>query len=555
MSESQELRRDLERTRKGLSEERDKWKPHWQDLAENILPDHGVFSFSEDQANDGRKKRDKIFDGLPEKAARDFASGLHSTATSPARPWFRIGTNDPGRMVNSGVRQWLKLCEDVIRYVFAKSNLYLTLPSVYQEMGTFGTGAMGAFDDFDKVLSFRAFTIGEYMLDQDASGKAEVFFREFWMTARQLVAEFGEDAVSDPVRAAWKNNTHQWFGVVHAIQPNDKRRGDLPAWSKNKAFRSVYYEVIAPSDHVLRVSGYDYFPIMAPRPNRVGIKVYGTGPGMVALPDVKSLYHLKNKILVATEKEVDPPLVSSGDKKDEVINTMPGGISYEVGGQGEGLRPLYEVKPNLAGGLSVIQDLREAIRSAYFNDLFLLTAGSDRRQVTAREITERHEEKLLMLAPLSESIHNDLLNPLIDLTFNRCLEHGLFPPPPQDLHGQMLKVEYIDILTQAQKMIGITAIEQLAGYVGGLMGAYPEVRHKFNALEAIDDYADRLGTPPKLLNSNEDVKKIMLQEQKAQAEQQQLDQLGQIVQGAKTLSEADVGGNNALAALTGGGVQ
>ncbi|MGE4471075.1 MAG: portal protein [Desulfovibrio sp.] len=547
------LRKRLEARRRGLSEERQKWLDHWRELSEFILPDNGVFSFSEDRANDGGKKRSKIFDYMPQKAARDFASGLHSCSTSPARPWFRLGLYDPAVMDRPGVRQWLKACDDVLRYVFGKSNLYKALPAVYLELGTFSTGAMGVFDDFDKVVRFRSFTVGEYMLDQDDAQVVDTCIREIWMTARQMVQQFGEDAVSDVVRRAWKDGRTMWRAVIHAVEANDDFKPNRVRVGKNKPFRSVYYEDGGAQDKILRISGYDHFPILAPRTNLIGSNVYGVGaPGMVCLPDVKSLYLLNNKTLVGVEKSVDPPLVANGDAKDEIINTMPGGVSYETAtGAGQGLRALYEVRPDLNAAQAKVQDLREAIRSAYFNDLFLLTAMSDRREITAREISERHEEKLIMLAPLTESIHTDLLDPLIDIVFERCVQHGLIPPPPPELAGQDLKVEYIDILTQAQKLLGITANSQLAGYVGSLAALFPEVRHKFNALEAVDDYADRLGVPPKLVRSDTEVKKLLQQEQQAQAQAQQAAMLERAAQGAETLSNADMGGNNALTALVG----
>jgi hypothetical protein len=202
----------------------------------------------------------------------------------------------------------------------------------------------------------------------------------------------------------------------------------------------------------------------------------------------------------------------------------------------------------------MIVDLREAIRAGFYNDLFLLTAMSDRREVTAREIAERHEEKILMLAPLSEAVHSDLLDPLITVSFNKCMEAEIIPPPPEELDGMDLRVEYIDVLTQAQKMVGITANEQLAGYVGNLTAVYPEARHKFNVLEAIEDYADRLGVPPKLTRTDDEVNGIIQNEQKQAQMQQQMEQMGQAAQGAKVLSEVDLDGNNALTALTGGGV-
>ena len=69
----------------------------------------------------------------------------------------------------------------------------------------------------------------------------------------------------------------------------------------------------------------------------------------------------------------------------------------------------------------MIRDKENRIQRAFYEDLFLMLANSDRRQITAREIAERHEEKLLMLGPVLERIHGELLDPLIDVTFARCL--------------------------------------------------------------------------------------------------------------------------------------
>jgi DNA-binding IscR family transcriptional regulator len=48
-------------------------------------------------------------------------------------------------------------------------------------------------------------------------------------------------------------------------------------------------------------------------------------------------------------------------------------------------------------------------RGAYYADLFLMLANDDRSNVTATEIAERHEEKLLMLGPVLERLHNEML--------------------------------------------------------------------------------------------------------------------------------------------------
>lgn len=551
--ENKPLKQHLESMRKQLSEDRMRWIPGWRELSENIVPECGIYTFSEAAAHNADSDRSKILDGYPYRVARDFASGMQSVATPKSRPWFRTGTYDVEMMEYRPIKEWLKIVDDVLRYMFSQSNFYSVLPSVYLELGVFGTACCGAFSSFDSPVFYRPFTVGEYMVARDNEGKVDTVIREYHMTARQMREEFGEDRLSFKVKTALHaGRGNEWHQVVHAVYPRESW-GKSP-FAGDKRFASVYYEPDSGADRILRESGFDEFPYLVPTSNRIATRAYGHGLGGVALPDIKSLYHLKGKTLLGVDKSVDPPVVTSGTNKDGIINTMPGGFSYENGsvhGPEGGIRAMYEVRPDLAAAWASIQDLREQIGSAFYHDLFLMMAGTDRREITAREVAERHEEKLLMLSPLSEAVHTDMLDPAIDINFHRALNAGMIPPPPPELQGEKLRIEYIDILTQAQKMVGITSIEQLAGFVGNLSGVFPEARHKFNVKEAIDDYANRLGVVPSIIRTDDEASEMSAAEQKQQQMQQMMDNAGQLAQGAKVMSETDMGGNNALTALTG----
>src|SRR5699024_1389045 len=219
----------------------------------------------------------------------------------------------------------------------------------------------------------------------------------------------------------------------------------------------------------------------------------------------------------------------------------------------QGLRPIYEVNPRVQELMLDIEAHEQRIHRAYFADLFLMMAMSDRRQITAREINERHEEKLLMLGPVLERLNDELLDPLIDLAFRLMLaqdiDGNLVPPPPQELEGRELRVEYISVLAQAQRLGAIRGIERFSGYVGNLAGVDPTALDKVNIDKASDVYADITGVDPELVRSDEEAAAI--REQRAQAQQQaeQMAALQQGAQGAKLLSEADTSGDNALTRL------
>ena len=216
----------------------------------------------------------------------------------------------------------------------------------------------------------------------------------------------------------------------------------------------------------------------------------------------------------------------------------------------------------IEGKIQVIMGLSGSGKSTlirHINRLIEPTAGqiymmmmSDRRQITAREIDERHEEKLLMLGPVLERLHTELLNPLIDRTFNIMARNDLLPPAPEELAGVTLKVEYISVMAQAQKAIGTGAIERLAGFVGNIAAAKPEVLDKFDADQSIDEYAEMLGVPPKIVKPDDIVQRIR-EERQAQMEQQMAMEQAQMgAQAAKVMSDADTEGNNVLTDLIGG---
>ena len=148
-----------------------------------------------------------------------------------------------------------------------------------------------------------------------------------------------------------------------------------------------------------------------------------------------------------------------------------------------------------------------------------MLSGADRTNMTATEVAERHEEKMLMLGPVLERLQNELIDPLIALTFAAIDEAGLVPPPPDELQGQPLNVVLLSILAQAQKAVGVNSIDRFVAAVSSVSQVKPEVLDVFDADAWAQYYADALGVEPKLLANPQAVQ--ALREQRAQAQQVQ----------------------------------
>ena len=538
-----------------LETERNSFEPHWRDLSDFINPRGSRFLTSD--VNRGDRRNTKIVDPTASMANRTLSSGMMSGITSPARPWFRLATPDPAMMNYGPVKQWLEVVQNRMNDMFNKSNLYQSLPIMYSSLGTYGTAAMAVLEDNEDIIRTYPFPLGSFYIANSPRLSVDTAYRKFSMTVRQLVMEFGIDKVSSSVKGMWESGTYEkWIDVVHAVYPNmDRDTGKLDA--KNKRVKSVYYEEGGDSDKVLRESGFDDFPILAPRWEVNGEDVYGSScPGMLALGQVKALQLEQRRKSQLIDKATNPPMVGPSSLKNQRVSLLPGDITYidQMSSQ-DGFKPAYLVNPNTADLLADIQDTRSIINSSYFVDLFMMLQNVNTRSMPVEAVIEMKEEKLLMLGPVLERLNDEFLDPLIDRAFSIMVSKNLLPQPPDVMQGMPLRIEYISVMAQAQKSIGLGSLERFVGFVGGLAQAKPEALDKINVDQAIDSYAEMSGVSPTVVVPAEDVQQIR-EDRQQQIQQQQAMQMGlAAAQGAKTLSEAKTADPSVLSAMAGGAAQ
>ncbi len=130
--------------------------------------------------------------------------------------------------------------------------------------------------------------------------------------------------------------------------------------------------------------------------------------------------------------------------------------------------------------------------------------------------------------------------------FNVALRTGAIPPPPDVIQGQEMKIEYISILAQAQKVAFTAAIEKVTQFVAGIAQTDPTVWDNFNLDETVKEYADMTGVPQKLVQSLAMVQAVRQKRQQQQDAANKLQLAGHMVEGAKTMSETKLGTNSAL---------
>jgi len=533
-----------------LKTERASYDSHWAELSRFLVPRRSRFQSGD--RNKGDKRNADIINSTARFSARTLQSGLHAGLTSPARPWFKLGTPDPDLARFAPVKEWLHQVTQRMQVVFADTNLYNTLSILYGDLGVFGTSAMCVLEDSEDLFRCYAYPIGSYCLGLSERNIATTFTREYQLTVRQIVRTFGVrpgsteidwSHLSRTVQDLWTQGQYETpVDVCWVVCPNDdadpnKLGPEYLPWT------SCHFERGESRDgRLLRESGFHSFPILAPRWDVTGEDTYGTDcPGMTALGDVKQLQLQEREKAKAIRKMIDPALVGAPELRTQKTSLLPGDITYVREPQ-HGLRAIHEITLNIDHLVRDMGEVQYRIQRAFFEDLFLMLARSDDRRgsqpVTAREIDERHEEKLISLGPVLERTNDELLSPLIDRAYLLMDRAGLVPEPPPELEGVKLKVEYTSILAEAQKLVGVTALDRLIGSLAPLVPVFPEIRFKLDVFQLVDDYAEMLGVDPRLIRPTEEA--TALQAEQAQQQQNQMD-----AERAKTLAEAARAGSQA----------
>lgn len=555
-----------------LLTERSSFDAHWRELGEFFFPRRTRFFVTD--RNRGDRRSQNIINSTPRFAARTLQSGLHAGLTSPSRPWFSLAVPDPELNRYEPVKHWLHEVERRLRDTFIRSNIYNALPTLYGDLGVFATAAMGILDDDEDLLRTFSYPIGSFSVGLDDRGVATTFTREYLLTVRQLVKHFGLvtrgsrdvdwSRFSRNVKSLWdRGNKEATVEVCWIVAPNDEADASkldaryLP-WS------SCWLEKGREDDGAfLRESGFREFPVVVPRWDVTGEDTYGTDcPGMTALGDTKGLQILERRGAQAIDKGLNPPLVGPSTLRTQKVSLLPSDITYDdagARGANQGLRPIHEVRMEAVDAVERKGAQHEwRINRAFFVDLFLMLAQPDpsrgAQPITAEEVRERHEEKLLALGPVLERLNDELLDPVIDRSFAILANRGVLPEPPEELLEMELRVEYTSILAQAQKLLGVVGQDRFLSSVGQLAQIFPEARHKVRVFQAVDDYGEMLGVNPKLLVSDEEAQAAWEAEQQAAAAAAEAEQAQKLAAAGAALGKTPLGGGTALDAVLGRGV-
>ena len=551
------------------------WTQNWSDLAQYILPRRSIWLTQStgglptpNNMTRGKEINTSIVDPTATFGVRIAAGGLMSGLASPSRPWFKLIPAMKGVQLDAAARQWLDGVEDIVYTVLARSNFYNSFAQECEDIVVFGTAPSIIYEDEADVIRCYNPAVGEYYLSSGATLRVDAMYRAFVMTIAQIVDFFELENCPKDIQQLWNtggNSLEMERIVAHSIEPNfiikndegTKVQGDF-------TWREVYWIYGAGNEKPCSMRGFVDQPFTAARWATQGNDAYGRSPGMDVLPDVIQLQVETRRKAEAIEKVVRPPLVADMSLKNQPSSIIPGHVTYVQNlGQSSGMKPIYQVNPDLNHITADIAQIQARIKMGLFNDLFLMISNNPGDRRTAYETAQMVNEKMQVLGPVIENLLSESLQPKLKRIFSILQRRKFIEPPPDSLKGVALNIQFVSMLALAQKAAATGGLEAIVKLVGEMAAVFPEAKDNIDPDAFIREYNDLLGNKQMILRGPEQVAALRQQQQQAQQKAQQQNDMAHGVQtasvgadAAQVLSSTPIGsGQSALTALLGRGQQ
>jgi hypothetical protein len=213
------------------------------------------------------------------------------------------------------------------------------------------------------------------------------------------------------------------------------------------------------------------------------------------------------------------------------VRTQPGGLNFYRSGTRDRIEPL-NIGANNPLGEQQLEQRRTAIRAAFYVDQLILGQGP---QMTATEVIQRTEEKMRLLGPVLGRLQAELLQPLIDRTFEILSRQRQFEPFPEQLQTENLagsgiddfQIEYVSPLAKAQRSGDVQGALQMVEFLMPLMQIDPSVIDYLDMDGLAQHIIKVTGTPAVVVRGDAEVEAIREQKAEAAAQQEQMQMMQQ----------------------------
>lgn len=497
---------------------KDDFRDLYEDAYEFALPQRNLYDGYYDGKVGGSKKMQRVFDSTAINSTQRFANRLQSGIFPPQRKWCRL---EPGPNIPEERRAEAQAALDVYSDKFfatlKQSNFDIAMGEFLLDLAV-GTAVM-MVQPGDDTSPINFVPVPQFLVafEEGANGQVDNVYRRMRMKAEAISRQW-PDAKIEPGSQLARLIDQKPTEDVDLIEATvfDAKRGDY-----------CYHVIYKEGKQELVYRRMKVSPWIVSRYMKVAGEIYGRGPLITAMPDIKTL----NKTLELLLKNASLAIAGVYTAADDgvlnpaTVKILPGAIipvARNGGPQGASLTPLPK-SADFNVSQIVINDLRANIKRILLDESLPPDNMSAR---SATEVVERMKELAQNLGSAFGRLINETMIPLVEKILQVMDDRGLIDLPLR-VNGLEVKVSAVAPLAMAQNMEEINAIMQYM-QIAQQMG--PEGQMSIKVGDTLDMIADRLGIPQKIRRSPEE--RMMQMQQMAMAAEQNPELAAQVVQGA-----------------------
>lgn len=517
------------------------WEQHWEEIAERILPRQMGFL---GERTAGEKRTQKIYDSRALIALERFANVMDSMLTPRQTKWHNLKVTNPDLQKMREVQDWFyAVNQRLFDYRYSpKANFAGQNTERWISMGAFGTGCMFIDYDASSGIRYRNVHLKDLFFCENHQGMIDTVYRRISMSARQMEQQFGRDKLPDAVLKKLDDpkKKEEKFEVIHVVMPRedyDRNRAD----ARGKPFASLY--ITMQEKQLLSEGGYTSFPYAVSRYVTAPGEVYGRGPAMTALPDIKMVNEMSKSDIRATHKLVDPPLLlndegvlGGGAMK---VDMRPNALNF--GGVDKNGRQM--IQPFQTGARVDLNESKMEARRKSIDDAFLVTLFQilvETPRMTATEALIRAQEKGMLLTPTMGRQQSEALGPQIEREIDLLMVHNLLPQMPEILieAGGEFDIIYdspMSRMQRAEELVGVQRTMELLTPFAQLDPTVLDIIHPDRLAKLT---AEVSGVPNPVMRTDKELEELRAQRAEAQQAQQMVESAQPMAGAIKDIAQA-----------------
>lgn len=366
------------------------------------------------EGNSTRSSYDHLFDSTGLQALDDGASQIAEAIHPWDQVWGRwVPRTDVGDDIRDEIEQYAEQQTNLCTALINRSNFDGAAVAAHKEF-LLGTGFLAIDIDpaDDQRIRFTALPAFQMAIESDAAARIQAMFRKMKIRARDLATTVPGGTWSADAMTKAKD------------QPNAEIEVQMAVYWSAPVWKVCYYETT--TKHKVFEQEEKTPPILVYRANIEAGMAWGDGPGMKALPDVKTA----NKVVELILKNAALAVTGIWQADDDgVLNPLnirliPGTIIPKAVGS-NGLQPLGAPGDFNVSEL-VLQDLRVAIRRAFY------VTRIEEREMSATEFSGRLQQQLREQRGVYGQLKNEFAEPVMRRVLDLAARMGLILPTTFD---------------------------------------------------------------------------------------------------------------------------